>query len=178
MAKHLLWLDMEMTGLDEAKDQILEVAVRVTDWNLQSVAEAEWVVFQPNSVLENMNDWCKENHGKSGLTAKVPTGKPLILVESELVQFVEKYFGQKRGKEGAVLAGNSIHNDRRFIERYMPKFAETLHYRMVDVSSFKEVFRERFSVTYEKKNAHRALDDLNESIAELQHYLSLVNLTK
>lgn len=177
MAKHLLWLDMEMTGLDETQDQILEVAVRVTDWNLQNIDQAEWVVFQPNSVLENMNDWCKENHGKSGLTAMVPSGKPLLQVESELVAFVKKHFGDKRGKEGAVLAGNSIHNDRRFIDRYLPQFAETLHYRMVDVSSFKEVFRERFGVKYEKKNAHRALDDLNESIAELQHYLARVNLT-
>jgi oligoribonuclease len=178
MAKHLLWLDMEMTGLDESKDQILEVALRVTDWKLQSVDHAEWVVYQPQEVLENMNAWCKENHGKSGLTGAIPAGKPLADVEAEMVAFVGKYFGQKQGKEGAVLAGNSIHNDRRFIDRYLPKFASTLHYRMVDVSSFKEVFRERFAVKYEKKNAHRALDDLNESIAELEHYLSLVNLTK
>jgi oligoribonuclease len=83
--------------------------------------------------------------------------------------------GNKQGKDGAVLAGNSIHNDRRFIDAHLPAFAELLHYRMVDVSSFKEVFRERYRIKYDKKNAHRAIGDVQESINELKHYLTFVN---
>ena len=96
-------------------------------------------------------------------------------MEEELCAWVRKHFGSKKGKDGAVLAGNSIHNDRRFIDAHLPAFAELLHYRMVDVSSFKEVFRERYGIKYEKKNAHRAIGDLEESIAELRHYLGFVS---
>jgi oligoribonuclease len=174
--KKLLWVDLEMTGLDEKSDEILEVAAIITDYELKEIARKHYVVQHPQSVLDNMNDWCKKHHGESGLTALVPTGTPPDQVESEMVAWVQEHFGKKQGKDGAVLAGNSIHNDRRFIDARMPKFAATLHYRMVDVSSFKEVFRERYGVKYDKKNAHRAIDDLHESIAELAHYLSFVKV--
>jgi oligoribonuclease len=174
--KKLLWMDLEMTGLDEKNDQILEIAAIVTDAELRPLDQKHYVIYQPQTVLEGMNDWCKLHHGKSGLTALVPSGTPLSTAEKELTEWVETHFGKKHGKDGAVLAGNSIHNDRRFIDTHMPAFAKTLHYRMVDVSSFKEIFRERYNVKYEKKNAHRAIDDLHESIAELSHYLSFVKI--
>lgn len=171
MKKHLFWLDLEMTGLDDTKDSILEVAAVVTDLNLTPVHEYQAVVFQPASVLENMNDWCKENHGKSGLTADVPYGKPIDVVENELISIAEKFFSDR-----IVIVGNSIGNDRRFIDRYWKKFEKKLHYRMIDVSSFKEIYREKWGVKFEKKNAHRALGDIHESIAELKHYLSFVQI--
>lgn len=173
--KMLLWMDLEMTGLDEKTDKILEIAAIITDYDLNSIAEKHYVIHQSDEVLEGMNAWCKEHHGKSGLTEAVKTGWKQEIVEAELVAWVKSHFGEKSGKDGAVLAGNSIHNDRRFIDTHLPAFAKTLHYRMVDVSSFKEVFRERYGIKYEKKNAHRAIGDLHESIGELKHYLSYVS---
>jgi oligoribonuclease len=170
-----MWMDLEMTGLDEKNDKILEIAAIITDYEMNAIDEKHYVIFQPPEVLESMNAWCVEHHGKSGLTALIPSGRPLAEVETELVAWTEKHFGKKHGKDGAVLAGNSIHNDRRFLDLYMPAFASTLHYRMVDVSSFKEVFRERYQLKYEKKNAHRAIGDLHESIGELKYYLGFVN---
>jgi oligoribonuclease len=174
--KLLLWMDLEMTGLNEKTDKILEIAAIITDYELNEVAQKHYVVHQSDAVLDSMNDWCKEHHGKSGLTELVRSGWKQDVVETELAAWVKTYFGEKQGKDGAVLAGNSIHNDRRFIEEHLPQLARELHYRMVDVSSFKEVFRERYRVKYEKKNTHRAIDDLHESIGELKHYLSFVNL--
>lgn len=171
MKKHLFWLDLEMTGLDDVKDSILEVAAIITDMDLNPIQEYQSVVFQPQTVLDSMNDWCKENHGKSGLTADVPKGKPIDEVEKDLVALAEKFFSER-----IVLVGNSIANDRRFVDRYLKKFEKKLHYRMIDVSSFKEVFREKWGVKFEKKNAHRALGDVHESIAELKHYLGFIKI--
>ncbi len=171
--KHLFWIDLEMTGLDDVKDHILEVAVMITDIELNPVAEYNQVVFQSQTVLENMNDWCKDHHGKSGLTAAVPGGKAVAEVEKDLLEFSKKFF---RPDERIVLVGNSVGNDRRFIDRYMPTFAAKLHYRVVDISSFKEIFRERYGIKFEKKNSHRALGDIQESIAELRHYLTFVQI--
>ena len=176
--KKLLWLDLEMTGLDEKTDHILEVAAIVTDAELNPLDQKHYIVYQSPEILENMNDWCKTHHKKSGLTALIPAGLPLAEVEKDLVEWTESHFGKKHGKDGAVLAGNSIHSDRRFVDSHMPLFANTLHYRMVDVSSFKEVFRERYGLKHEKKNAHRAIGDLHESIAELNYYLSFVKVQK
>ncbi len=169
MKKHLFWIDLEMTGLDENRDHILEVAVMITDIELNPVAEYDQVVFQPKEVVDGMNDWCKEHHGKSGLTAAIPGGKHLTEVEQDLMGLIQKYF---KHDERIVLVGNSVGNDRRFIDKYMKKFAGRLHYRLVDVSSFKEVFRDRYGIKFEKKNSHRALGDIVESINELKHYLS------
>ncbi|MBC7387005.1 MAG: oligoribonuclease [Cryobacterium sp.] len=172
MKKHLFWIDLEMTGLDDVSDRILEVAVMITDLELNVVAEYESVVFQPQEIIDGMNDWCKEHHGKSGLTAAVPTGKPISAVENDLVELAKKYF---RSEDRIVLVGNSVGNDKRFIDRYLPVFAKKLHYRLVDVSSFKEIYREKYGIKFDKKNAHRALGDITESIAELRHYLSFIH---
>lgn len=173
MKKHLFWIDLEMTGLDEQKDHILEVAVMITDLDLNPVAEYDQVVYQSQEVLENMNDWCKEHHGKSGLTAAVPSGKPIEEVEKDLIELASRYF---KPDDRIVLVGNSVGNDRRFIDRYFPTFAKKLHYRLLDVSSFKEIYREKYGIKFEKKNSHRALGDIQESVAELKYYLSFVNV--
>ena len=165
-----------MTGLDEKTDKILELAAIITDYELNPIDQKHYIIFQSDEILENMNAWCKENHGKSGLTELVKSGWKLETVEAELCGWIKSHFGDKHGKEGAVLAGNSIHNDRRFIDAHMPEFAKLLHYRMVDVSSFKEVFRESFKLKYDKKNAHRAIGDIEESISELKYYMSFVKI--
>lgn len=175
MTKLLLWLDLEMTGLDETRDQILEVAAAITDFELTEKARFHRVVFQPPEVVQGMNDWCKKTHGESGLTAAIPGGTPLPQVESELLAWLDESFPKD---ERMVLAGNSIHNDRRFIDRYLAAFASRLHYRMIDVSSYKEIFRERFGVHFKKGNSHRAIEDVFESVNELKHYLSFVQVKK
>jgi oligoribonuclease len=173
MKKPLLWIDLEMTGLDEQTDSILELAAVVTDLELKALEEMHRIVFQPPEVLNAMNDWCKKTHGESGLTAAIPKGTPLSTVESELLKLLDRHFAPT---DRIVLAGNSIGNDRRFIDKYMPLLAKRLHYRLIDVSSFKEIFRERYGVNFAKGNAHRAVDDIHESIRELAHYLSFVQI--
>lgn len=171
--KRFFWIDLEMTGLDDKTDSILEVAAVVTDVNLNTLEEYHRVVFQPAEVLDKMNDWCKKTHGESGLTAAVPFGTPLATVEKELMALAARHF---TSKDRIVLAGNSVSNDRRFIDAYMPQFTQLLHYRILDVSSFKEVFREKYSLSFEKKNTHRAVEDILESIRELSFYLSHVTI--
>ena len=173
-AKPLFWVDLEMTGLDEKVDSILEAAVIISDVDFNVLEEYATVVFQPDAVLEQMNDWCKKAHKKSGLTCEVPKGKPLKKVEEELLALLEKHY-----KKGArvVLIGNSVGNDRRFIDKYMPKLAARLHYRILDVSSFKELFREKYGIEYKKKNGHRALGDIKESMEELKYYLQYVQIS-
>lgn len=166
------WIDLEMTGLDDAKDVILEVGAVVTDLDFKILEEYERVVHQPQEALERMDDWCKKTHGASGLTEKVKTGVPLADVEKDLIALADRHFPKKEDK--VVLCGNSVGNDRRFIDRYLPAFAERLHYRLIDVSSFKEVFRQKYGLKHEKKNAHRAIGDIHESIAELKTYLGYV----
>jgi oligoribonuclease len=166
----LFWLDMEMTGLDPTKERILEVAVVVTDLNFEVVEEYRAVVHQPEEVLRGMDKWCVETHGKSGLTAEVKDGRPLEEVEGELVSLAKKHFNGQR----VVLCGNSIGHDRKFIDAFMPKFQKRLHYRVIDVSSFKEVYLAKFGVKFPKSDKHRARDDIFESIHELKHYLSFV----
>ncbi len=173
MSKRLLWMDLEMTGLDDQKDQILEVAAVVTDLELKPLEEFHRVVFQPPEVLAGMNDWCKKTHGDSGLTAACATGTPLVEVERELVALLDRHYSSK---DRPVLCGNSISNDRRFLDRYCVEFSKRLHYRMIDVSSFKEIYRERWGIDFKKKNSHRAVDDIFESIRELEHYLSFVKI--
>jgi oligoribonuclease len=171
--KALFWVDLEMTGLDESVDTILEVAVVVTDYDFGKLQEYHSVVFQPPEVLEKMNDWCKRTHGESGLTAAVPHGKPLQQVEKELLEIINKFYAPQ---ERVVLVGNSVGNDKRFIDKFMPEVAKRLHYRLIDVSSYKEIYQNKYGLKFEKKNSHRAVDDIYESIGELKYYLSFVQI--
>ncbi|MFS4460553.1 oligoribonuclease [Bdellovibrio sp. HCB2-146] len=164
----LLWIDMEMTGLDVNKEVIIEVAAIVTDLNFAELETFETVVKQPQKYLAAMDAWNTEHHAKSGLTAKVPNGMEPDQVEAKLVDMVKKHFPNTKDKP--VLAGNSIMQDRLFIDKYMPDLASRLHYRMVDVSSWKVIFNNKYNFVYKKANKHRALDDIRESIQELRAY--------
>ncbi len=171
--KKLFWVDLEMTGLDEKYDAIIEVAVVITDYDFKPLEEYSRVVFQPPAILARMDEWCTKTHGESGLTALIPNGSPLADVEKDLIQLADRHWDKK---DRIVLTGNSIGNDKRFIDAYMPDFAKRLHYRVIDVSSYKEIFREKWGIKVDKKNKHRAVGDIHESIRELETYLSYVNL--
>ena len=173
--KHLFWVDLEMTGLDENLDHILEVAVIVTDFEFKPLEQYHRIVFQPQEVIEKMNDWCKKTHGESGLTAAIPGGTPLETVERELLDLMSRHYSSN---DRVVIAGNSVGNDKRFIDKYMPEVAKRLHYRLIDVSSFKEIYKDKYNISFQKKNAHRAVDDILESIRELSFYLSYVTIPK
>jgi oligoribonuclease len=165
-----VWVDLEMTGLDPSQEVILEIAVLITDNQMNVIAEGpRLVISQPESILEEMNDWCKEHHGESGLIAEVRESDfSIIDAKMQVLDFIKQHC--KKGK--AYLAGNSIHMDRMFLHKYMPEILEYLHYRILDVSSFK-VLRETCYpdvLEFEKKKTHRALDDIKESIAELKYY--------
>lgn len=167
----LLWVDLEMTGLDPEKDVILEVAAEVTDFNFKTLASYEALIKHPDEVLGNMEEWSKNQHGLSGLTERVRTqGRQEEEVKHELVGFIKAQFGD----EPAILAGNSIHNDRIFIKKWWPEVDALLHYRMLDVTSLKIIMQGKYGYEYDKNDAHRAFDDIQASIAELQHYLELL----
>lgn len=170
--KFLFWLDMEMSGLDVNQNRILEVALLVTDLNFQVVHKYEAIVYQEPDVLLKMDEWCTKHHTDSGLVSRVPHGKKESDVEADLIQIVQEFSYKKR----AVLAGNSIGFDRKFIDRWMPNLASLLHYRMLDVSSFKIVFESIYQKSFEKKKRHRALEDIEESIGELKYYLGFLPL--
>ncbi len=166
----LLWLDLEMTGLDIEKEVIIETGAIVTDWDFKRLDEYHAVVKQPQAFLDRMDDWNKKHHGESGLTALVPNGKDSDVVEQDLIRLIDQHFG----KDPAVLAGNSIFQDRIFVNKYWPKLSTRLHYRMLDVTSWKIVMQTKFGVKVNKNNTHRAVDDIQESINELATYLKYV----
>eukprot|EP00879_Flechtneria_rotunda_P020165 GHRR01021206.1.p1 GENE.GHRR01021206.1~~GHRR01021206.1.p1 ORF type:complete len:236 (+),score=83.53 GHRR01021206.1:192-899(+) len=139
LADPLIWIDLEMTGLDIDKDTIIEIACIVTDGSLQQVIEGPSIaIHHPDSVLDNMNDWCKEHHVKSGLVQQVRDSSiSLQQAEQQVLEFIQQHTEYKT----AQLAGNSVHVDRLFLQRHMPQLLEHLHYRIVDVSTFKECCR-------------------------------------
>ena len=167
----LVWIDMEMSGLVPERDRILEVAMVVTDANLDTIAEAPvYVLHQPEEVLEGMDSWNKATHGKSGLVDKVRASTfDEATVEARLIEFLKPIVGARI----APLAGNTVHQDRRFMARYMPAFDQYLHYRIVDVSTLKELarrWRPDVLAGLAKEGRHEALADVYESIEELKHY--------
>ncbi|CDH57826.1 exonuclease rnase t and dna polymerase iii [Lichtheimia corymbifera JMRC:FSU:9682] len=167
----LVWIDCEMTGLDLTKDHLIEIAVLITDGDLNVVAEGpELIIHQPSEVMDSMNDWCKEHHGASGLTQAVLDSKVSTAdAQTQVLDFLKKHINPG----DAPLAGNSVHADKRFLEKEMPDVVNYLHYRIVDVSTIKELARRWYpdiAAGVVKKNTHRALDDIKESIAELQYY--------
>ncbi|PWU16979.1 MAG: oligoribonuclease [Bdellovibrio sp.] len=168
----LFWIDMEMTGLDVRKEVIIECAALITDFDFRILDQYEAIVKQPQTYLDAMDDWNKKHHKESGLTGKVPSGYEPEDVEKDLIRLAEKHFPKDEGKP--ILAGNSVTQDRLFIDKYFTRFSSLLHYRMLDVSSWKIIFNSRYGLKYEKQNAHRALDDIRESVSELQFYVSHV----
>lgn len=168
VATKLLWVDLEMTGLDVTRDVIIEVAAEVTDFNFKTLANYEALVRQPDKKLRHMNAWAQAQHDKSGLTERVRTqGLPEKEVIHQLTGFIKAQFGD----EPAILAGNSIHNDRNFIRQWWPEVDSLLHYRMMDVSALKIIMQAKYDLDFEKRETHRAFDDIQASIAELQYYL-------
>ncbi len=167
----LVWVDMEMSGLDPERERILEVAIVVTDAGLNVMAEAPvWVVHQPDEVLDAMDSWNKGTHGRSGLIDKVRASK---FSEAEVEAAILEFLKPLVPAGTAPLAGNTVHQDRRFMARYMPAFEKYLHYRIVDVSTLKELakrWRPDVLATLVKESKHEALADVHESIAELRHY--------
>jgi oligoribonuclease len=167
----LVWIDMEMSGLVPDRDRILEVAMVVTDADLNTIAEAPvYVLHQPEEVLESMDAWIKATHGKSGLVDKVRASTfGEAEVEARLIEFLKPIVAART----APLAGNTVHQDRRFMARYMPLFEQYLHYRIVDVSTLKELarrWRPEVLQGVAKEGRHEALADVHESIEELRHY--------
>ncbi|XP_071171576.1 probable oligoribonuclease isoform X1 [Mytilus edulis] len=171
-SKRFVWVDLEMTGLDIEKEHIIEMACLVTDTELNVIAEGpNLVINQPDEVLDNMGEWCKQHHGESGLTDAVRKSDiSLEKAEQNMLNFIKEHTTEST----ALLAGNSIHADRMFLNKYMPKFLNHLHYRILDVSTVKELCRHWYPEEYQKapkkKIAHRALDDIKESMQELKFY--------
>lgn len=167
----LLWVDLEMTGLDPEQDVILEVAAEITDFNFKTLGSYEAIVKQPKElVVDRMqkNVWWKDYpENRDEFVRKMETGLPSEQVEEELIALLDEHFGS----EPAVLSGNSIHNDRNFIRYWWPQLDLRLHYRMLDVSAWKVFMQGKYGVGFEKKEVHRAFDDIQASIAELQYYL-------
>ena len=168
----LIWIDLEMTGLNPQTHQIIEIATIVTDNNLTVLEEGPSAVIQCDiSYLDQMHADVKELHLKSGLLDKVRASTiSLQQAEKETAAFIAKHCTLEK----SILCGNSIWTDRMFLQKYMPKVTELLHYRMIDVSSIKELVNRWYpndpEATFNKKESHRALDDIRESIAELKHY--------
>lgn len=167
----LLWVDLEMTGLDPKKDVILEVAAEITDFSFKTLESFEACVKQKTEVVTQRmqaNIWWKEYpENRDAFINGLDKARDMTEVENELIALVDKHFAG----QPAILAGNSIYNDRLFIKQWMPRLDLKLHYRMLDVSSFKIVMQGKYGEVFEKNSAHRAFDDIQASIAELQHYL-------
>lgn len=170
----LLWMDLEMTGLDPADDRILEVAAIATDWNMKEIATYEAVKKVGPSLMKTRmvgEFWEKYADVREALTAQNAGGKNGRTVENELLEFLEAHFDVNTR---VILAGNSIHQDRKFIDNEWPRLSEKLHYRMLDVTAWKVVMEGKYKKRFTKPEQHRALEDIRGSIEELQYYLGKV----
>lgn len=168
----LLWIDLEMTGLDPTKDKILEVAAIATDMDLNEIAHFEAVTKVDEKLIKSRmvgDFWEKNKESREALMAQNASGRPVSEVEKELISFIKKNFGKT-----IYLSGNSIHQDRKFIENEMPELNKLLHYRMLDVSAWKIYFENALNKRFVKPDHHRALDDIQGSIEELKWYLTFL----
>jgi oligoribonuclease len=175
-SENLVWIDCEMTGLDVEKDCLVEIAVLITDSELNILDEGLSVVIKPREdSLTGMGEFVTNMHKESGLLDLLPQGLAVEEAEAQVLEYVKKFAPEART---APLAGNSIGTDRMFINRYMPALDAHLHYRNVDVSSIKELVRRWYPKVYfqlpKKSGGHRALADIRESIAELVYYRKTV----
>ena len=166
---NLIWLDLEMTGLDVEECRIIEIAAIITDKNLNIIAEAEPIaIYQSDEIMANMNEWCIKTHAETGLTKRVKESKiSLEQAEQKIMEFIVNYVPY----QSSPLCGNSIWQDRRFLSKYMPKIDDYCHYRVLDVTSIK-LLNDYWGgkESYHKQNTHKALDDIRESIGELKFY--------
>ena len=168
---NLIWIDLEMTGLDPKTNTIIEIATIVTDKNLNILAEGpNLAVYQPKEVMDAMDEWCTQHHGASGLTDRV-LQSPISMADAEAqtIAFLERLVPLGV----SPICGNSVGQDRRFLTEYMPKLESYFHYRCLDVSTVKELarrWRPEVLNGVVKKGSHLAMDDIKESIEELQHY--------
>lgn len=168
----LVWMDLEMTGLDPQTDRIIEIATLVTDSQLRIIEQGpELVIHQPEALISQMDDWNRTQHGESGLIDRVRRSETS---EQQACRATLDFISRFCERRSAPLAGNSIHQDRRFLSRYMPELDSFLHYRNVDVSTIKELARrwypEVLSQAPPKRKTHRALEDVLESVEELRFY--------
>jgi len=167
----LIWIDLEMTGLDPVKERIIEMAIIVTDAQLNPIAESPvLVVNQPDSVLDAMEEWNTKQHGGSGLVARV---KASNLSEADAQAQMLEFLRLHTDAGTSPMCGNSVHQDRRFLNRYMPELEDHFHYRNLDVSTLKELvrrWRPDLMSGLKKKGSHLALDDIRDSINEMRYY--------
>jgi oligoribonuclease len=172
---NLVWMDLEMTGLDPKTCVIIEIASIVTDKDLNLIAQGpSLVIHQPQSVLDAMDDWNKTHHGESGLIEAVQKSTiSLEYAEKQTLAFISQHSNAK----GSPLCGNTIYQDRRFLIEYMPALESYLHYRLVDVSTVKELVKRWYGPEFQspqKKQKHKALDDILETVEELKFYRKMV----
>jgi oligoribonuclease len=172
----LVWIDCEMTGLDLGVDELVEIAVVVTDFELNVLDPGFQIVIKPDdSAMANMGEFVTEMHRSSGLLDEIPNGVSLADAEFQALEYIQRFVPQEKK---APLAGNTIGTDRMFLAKYMPRIDHWLHYRNVDVSSVKELSRRWFARAYihapAKNGGHRALADIHESIRELAYYREAV----
>ncbi|HOG03630.1 MAG TPA: oligoribonuclease [Accumulibacter sp.] len=171
VANHLVWLDMEMTGLEPERDRIIELAMIVTDSQLVTIAESPaWVVRQDEARLDAMDDWNRKTHARSGLIERV---RASVLDEAAVERAALSFLQGLVPQAASPMCGNSIGQDRRFMVKYMPQLEAWFHYRNLDVSTLKELCRRwqpEVAKGFVKKSDHTALADIRESIAELKYY--------
>lgn len=169
--ENLIWIDLEMTGLDPEKNHILEIATIVTDKDLNIIAEGPaFAIYQSELVLAEMDAWCQKQHGRSGLTSRV---KESNVTEKYAEKYTLKFLSQYIAPTKSPMCGNTVSQDRRFLIKYMPKLAAYFHYRHIDVSTLKELARRwapQIAAEFTKESKHLALDDIKDSISELQYY--------
>jgi len=167
----LIWIDMEMSGLNPETDRVLEIAIVITDAQLNTVAEAPvLVIHQPDAVLDVMDNWNKSTHRKSGLIDRV---KASTLTEAQVEEQMITFLAQHVPSGVSPICGNSVHQDRRFLVKYLPKLDAYFHYRLIDVSTLKELARRWKPEVLDgmvKHGKHEALADIHESIEELRYY--------